>query len=420
MTSTRHERPPRPRVLVLGAGFAGVAAMKALRGAPVDVTLVDRNGFNTFQPLLYQVATGGLNPGDVTYAARALTARQPNARFRKGDVVGVDVDSRTVTLADNKTLGYDYLVLATGVTTNYFDVPGAAEHAMAMYTREQALRVRDTIFNKLEGLAQATDDGERRDDPTVVIVGAGATGVEMAGQLAEMGKTAMPIAYPELAGRQARVVLVEMGPHVLAPFHPRLRAYTERSLRRRGVDLRLNTAVRAVHAEGVELDDGERIRAGNVIWAAGVTAPEIVQKWGLPQGRGGRVEVGADLSIAGHPEVFVAGDLAVNRDDPLPQLAQPAIQGGKHAARQIRRRVDDQQGRDFHYLDKGIMATVGRGSAIAELRGGVRLRGVLAWLAWLVLHILSLLGGRNRMVTMLNLSARYLTWPRNLNVIVGD
>jgi NADH:ubiquinone reductase (H+-translocating) len=420
MTSTGHDRPSRPRVLVLGAGFAGVAAVKALKGAPVDVTLVDRNGFNTFQPLLYQVATGGLNPGDVTYAARALTARQPNARFRKGDVVGVDVGSRTVRMADGAQLGYDYLILATGVTTNYFGVPGAAEHAMAMYTRAQALRVRDTIFNKLEGLAQATADGERSDDPTVVIVGAGATGVEMAGQLAEMGHTAMPIAYPELADRQARVILVEMGPHVLAPFHPKLRDYTERSLRRRGVDLRLNTAVKAVHADGVELDNGEQIRAGNVIWAAGVSAPDVVQTWGLPQGRGGRVEVGADLSLAGHPEVFVAGDLAVNPDDPLPQLAQPAIQGGKHAARQIRGRLEHRQSREFHYLDKGIMATIGRGSAIAELRGGVRLRGVLAWLAWLVLHILSLLGGRNRMVTMLNLTARYLTWPRNLNVIVGD
>lgn len=420
MTSNSATGAVRPRVLVLGAGFAGVAAVKALKGAPVDVLLVDRNGFNTFQPLLYQVATGGLNPGDVTYAARALTARQDNVGFRKGDVVDIDTGTRTVVLADGSKLDYDYLVLATGVTTNYFGVPGADEHAMAMYTREQALRVRDSIFNKLEGLAQATADGHRSDDPTAVIVGAGATGVEMAGSLAEMGNTAMPVAYPELTDRRARVILVEMGPHVLPPYHPRLRDYAAHSLERRGVELRLNTAVKAVDPEGVELDNGERIRAGSVIWAAGVKAPEVVQQWGLPQGKGGRIEVNPDLSVRGCPEVFVAGDLAVDPDDPLPQLAQPAMQGGKHAADQIRRRISGAPAEVFHYRDKGTMATIGRGSAIAQLRGNVRLHGVVAWLAWLGLHIYFLLGGRNRVVTLLNLSARYLTWPRNLNVIVGD
>jgi NADH:ubiquinone reductase (H+-translocating) len=413
-------RTPRPRVVVLGAGFAGVAAVKALKGVPVDVTLVDRNGYNTFQPLLYQVATGGLSPGDITYAARALTARQRNVGFRKGDVVDMDVDAKTVHLADGETLTYDYLVLATGVTTNYFGVPGAADHAMPLYTREQALRLRDSMFNKLERLAQATAAGQRGDDPTVVIVGAGATGVEMAGSLAEMGSTALPLAYPELADRRARVILVEMGPSVLPPFHPKLRDYTARSLQRRGVELMLNTAVKAVHSDGVELDTGERVRAGTVIWAAGVSAPDVVQKWGLPQGRGGRVEVGDDLSLAGHPEVFVTGDLGVTPDDPLPQLAQPAIQGGKHAAHQIARLVAGETAEPFHYKDKGIMATIARGSAIAQLSDNVRLRGTVAWLAWLALHIYFLLGGRNRLVTLLNLSARYLTWPRNLNVIVGD
>jgi NADH dehydrogenase len=410
----------RPRVLILGAGFAGVAAMKALKRAPVDVTLVDRNGYNTFQPLLYQVATGGLNPGDVTYAARALIARQRNASFRKGDVVGIDPETRTVTLSDDRKLAYDYLVVGTGVTTNYFGVPGAAEHALPLYTRRQALAVRDNIFSKLERLAQATADGHRTTDPTVVIVGAGATGVEMAGTMAEMGNTAMQTAYPELGDRKARVVLVEMGPHVLAPYHPKLRDYTARSLRKRGVELRLDTAVKAVDESGVVLDNDERINAGTVIWAAGVTAPEGVQKWGLPQGRGGRVEVGSGLNLPEHPEVFVAGDLAVDPENPLPQLAQPAMQGGKHAAEQIMRLLKGEATQPFHYHDKGTMATIARGSAIAQLRGGIRLRGLVAWLAWLGLHVYFLLGGRNRMVTLLNLSARYLTWPRNLNVIVGD
>jgi len=410
----------RPRVLILGAGFAGVAAMKALKGAPVDVTLVDRNGYNTFQPLLYQVATGGLNPGDVTYAARALIARQRNASFHKGDVVAIDPDAKTVTLSDDRKLSYDYLVVGTGVTTNYFGVPGAAENALPLYTRRQALAVRDNIFSKLERLAQATEDGHRTTDPTVVIVGAGATGVEMAGTMAEMGNTAMQIAYPELGDRRARIVLVEMGEHVLAPYHPKLRDYTAHSLEKRGVELRLNTAVKAVDESGVVLDNGERINAGTVIWAAGVTAPEQVQKWGLPQGRGGRVEVGPDLNLPDHPEVFVAGDLAVTPENPLPQLAQPAMQGGKHAAEQITRMLKGEPTQPFHYHDKGTMATIARGSAIAQLRGGIRLRGLVAWVAWLALHIYFLLGGRNRLVTLLNLSARYLTWPRNLNVIVGD
>jgi NADH:ubiquinone reductase (H+-translocating) len=419
MTRSTDQQQSRPRVLVLGAGFAGVTAVKALRDAPVDITLVDRNGYNTFQPLLYQVATGGLNPGDVTYATRALTARRPNVGFRRGDVTSIDPDGRTVTLDDDTTLGYDYLIVGTGVTTNFFGVPGAEEHSLPLYTRAQALRVRDDIFSRLERLAQATADGVRSEDPTVVIVGAGATGVEMAGSLAEMG-TAMRIAYPELKDRKARVVLVEMGPHVLAPYHRSLRDYTARSLERRGVELRLDTAVKAVDADGVELDNGDRIRAGTVIWAAGVTAPDTVQKWGLPQGRGGRIEVERDLSVNGHPEVFVAGDLAVDPDDPLPQLAQPAMQGGKHAARQIRRDLEGEPRQPFRYKDKGTMATIARGSAIAELRGNIRLRGTVAWLAWLGLHIYFLLGGRNRMVTLLNLSARYLSWPRNLNVIVGE
>jgi NADH dehydrogenase len=413
-TSTR-----RPHVVVVGAGFAGVQAVKELKDAPVDVTLVVRNGFNTFQPLLYQVATGALNPGDVTYALRALTGKQGNANFRRGEVVQVDPDGKTMTLADDTRLSYDYLVIGTGVTTNYFGTPGAEEHALALYTREQALRLRDELFNKLERLAQATADGKRADDPTVVIVGAGATGVEMAGSLAEMSK-ALPTAFPELKDRGARVILVEMGPHVLAPYHPSLREYAAKSLERRGVELRLDTAVRAVTDTGVELEGGDAIRAGTVIWAAGVKAPEEVQKWGMPQARGGRIEVGPDLSVPGHPHVFVAGDLAVTPDNPLPQQAPPAMQQGEHAAKQVKRLVAGEQTQPFRYFDKGTMATIARGAAIAELRGGIRLRGGVAWLAWLGLHIYFLLGGRNRLVTLLNLSARYLAWPRSLNVIVGD
>jgi NADH:ubiquinone reductase (H+-translocating) len=420
----------RPRVVVIGGGFAGLSAVRQLSVADVDVLLIDRNAYNTFQPLLYQVATGGLNPGDVTYALRAFTSRYRNADFRRAGVTGVDLDARQVTLDSGDPVDYDYLVIGAGVGANYFGVPGAREHARTMYTRAGAIGTRDQIMTALERAAQGQPGAVT---PTVVVVGGGATGVEMAGALAELRNTAIPIAYRGLDVDSVRIVLVEMSDHLLTPFHPKLREYTARALLKRGVDLRLGTSLQEVRADAVVVKrpDGalETIPAASTVWASGISAAATVGDWGLPTGRGGRVLVGPDLSVIGHPEVFAVGDVSVGdtavgdtsgSGEALPQVAQPAIQGGKHAGVQIRRILAGSPTEPFHYRDKGIMATIGRSDAVVQLPFGLRLHGHVAWLAWLGLHVVTLVGNRNRLATLINLSVRYFTWPRSLNMIVGD
>lgn len=396
----------RPHVIVVGGGFAGVSAVRALRSAPVDVTLIDRDTYNAFQPLLYQVATAGLNPGEVTYFLRAVRMRQRNVRVRQAEVVGVDTARQTVTFSDGWSLDYDYLILASGATTNYFGTPGAEEHAKAIYTRPQALAVRDAIFTELEHAAESSSS-----DLAIMVVGGGATGVEMAGALAEWRNDAMPAVYPELDPDRTRIVLIEMGAQVLAAFAPSLRRYAERALRARGVELRLQTAVAEVRSDGVLLKSGEFLPAGVVVWAAGVRVPEVVQRWGVPQGRGGRIQVDDDLRVPGFDTVFATGDVAIGPVG-LPQLAQPAIQQGRHAGRQVAALATGGATSPFRYHDKGTLATIGRRSAVAEIgvtrHRSVRLAGSIAWLIWLFVHIVMLLGNRNRLATFVNLFTKYL------------
>jgi NADH:ubiquinone reductase (H+-translocating) len=412
-TSTT-DADPRPHVVVLGAGFAGLAAVRTLRKAPVRVTLVDRHSYSTFQPLLYQVATGALNPGDITYGARGFAAHT-GASFRKGEVMTVDPAARTVSLDVGPDLHYDYLIIANGVTTNYFGVPGAAEHAFPIYTRAEALAVRDRMTSYLDHIAAT---GEAR-GASVVVVGGGATGVEMAGTLAELRNTVLPDRYPELDPSEVHVVLVEMTDKVLAPFAPRLRGYAARQLRARGVELRLEAAVKEVRPDSVLLADGTELEAQMTVWATGVAAHEQVKNWGLRQGRGGRIVVGGDLRVPEHPEILVVGDIGVIEDDPLPQLAQPAIQTGQHAGRTIARLVAGVPTERFRYRDKGTMATVGRGSAVADIAHGPKLVGLLAWLTWMFVHIFALLGNRNRVFVTLGLAFRYLAQRRG-QMVVGD
>ena len=412
MTVTRNIRP---QVVVLGGGFGGLSAVKAMRRVAADVTLVDRHAYNTFQPLLYQVATAGLNPGDVTYFLRSRHARQPNMRFCLGEVTDVDTSAKKVHLADGPALVYDYLVVATGVTTNYFGVPGAQEHALALYTRKQALAVRDRIFTDLE---KAVRQGQPR-DLRVIVVGAGATGVEMAGTLAELRNGSAKALYPELDPGRMHITLVEMMPHVLAPFPARLRRYAHRALQKRGVQLRLSTTVKEVRPDGVVVDDGEFIEAGLVIWASGIKVPDFVADWGLPQGKGGRIEVEGDFRVKGFDDVFAVGDISLT-PTPLAQLAQPALQGGEHAGRQIGRLVAGEPTKPFRYFDKGSLATIGRSSAVAKINHVPGLTGFVAWLIWLFVHIFFLLGTRNRIAAIANLSVRYLAWPRSHNAIVGE
>lgn len=405
----------RSHVVVLGAGFAGVECARELADADVDVTLVDRHAYNTFQPLLYQVATAALNPGDITYFLRALNSQQHNLRFRHGEVLDVHPDTKTVQLSIGAPLTYDVLVVATGVTANYFGVPGAQEHAFALYTRNEALRLRDRMWSRLEQAAVA--GGDR--DLSLVVVGGGATGVEMAGALGELRQQAMGTIYPELDVERTTVILIEMGPTLLAPFAPSLQRYTEKALRERGVVLRLETTVKEVRADAVVVDDGEVIPAGVTVWASGIKAPDVVAGWGLPQGKGGRILVDADLRVQGHDDVFAVGDIALSPAQ-LPQLAQPALQGGKHVAKQIKRLVQGQPTTAFAYFDKGTMATIGRSAAVAQLPLKIKVTGFIAWALWLGIHVVFLLGYRNRVATLTNLSLRYLTWRRSFNAIVGE
>lgn len=409
----------RPHVVIVGGGFAGLACIRALHKSDVDITLIDRHTYNAFQPLLYQVATAGLNAGDVTFFLRAARMRQRNVNFRQGEVVGVDPAAQTVTFSDGAVMSFDYLVLCTGATTNYFGTPGAAENSMAIYTRRQALTLRDKIFTRLEHAA-ASQTGE---ELSMVVVGAGPTGVEMAGALAELRNDAMASVYPELDPRRTHIVLVEMSNKVLGPFDEKLQEFAARALRERGVELRLGTSVKAVTPDGVEFGNGEFLKAGVVVWATGVAVPAIVGTWGLPQGRGGRITVDADLRVIGHRNIFAAGDVAIG-PDPLPQLAQPALQGGKHIGKQIAALVIGRPSQPWSYKDKGTMATVGRRAAIADIKltknRSLKLTGTPAWLVWMFVHIVMLLGNRNRLATFVNLFTKYLAPSRRTNPIVGE
>jgi NADH dehydrogenase len=406
-----------PHVVVVGAGFAGVSAVSELSKEGFRVTLIDRHPYNTFQPLLYQVATGGLNAGDVTYSLRYFAAKHEGVRFRRASVVGIDKEAQEVLCDDGVKVAYDYLVIGNGITTNHFGIPGAAEYTMSMYTRADALKVRDTIFGSLEIIAGTSDPNTG--GFTVVVVGGGATGVEMAGQLAELKTESLPSTYPELNPALVHVVLVEMGEFLLAPFDDSLRKYALRELIKRGVDVRLKTALSEVHADHVDFKDGSSMPVDLVIWAAGVSGNPKVRDWGIPIGRAGRIEVNGDTRVVGEEKIFAIGDSSVIVDNPLPQLAQPAIQMGKHAAKQIARLYRGLETETFSYFDKGTMATIGRGDAVLQMPFGLKMKGVLAWLGWIALHLVFLLGGRNRIQTLVNLGSRY-AGPRRSNAIVGD
>ena len=400
-------------MLICGAGFGGLSAIEGLARAGLRVTLVDGHLYSTFQPLLYQVATGGLNPGDITYPAGGFVRRY-GAIYRHGALAAIDPASRSIKLADGREFGYDYLILAIGVSASYYGIRGAAEHTCGLYTRSDAIVLRDHLMAGFERLS--VDSG----DLDITVVGGGATGVEMAGTLAELRATVLGATFPDVDPSRVHVRLVEMAPSLLGPFHSKLREYTRVQLVRRSVDIRLNARIAEVTDKQVVLADGENLPSDVTIWAAGVAAPQAAAGWGLPQGKAGRIAVGPDLRVQGQDRIFAVGDLAVNPDQPTPQLAQPALQMGRHAAAQIVRLQRQADTVPFTYRDKGTMATIGRRSAVVQLRGGLRMRGTLAWLAWFALHLFYLLGGRNRLATLINLTYRYIFWGHGGGVIVGD
>jgi NADH dehydrogenase len=407
------------KVVIVGAGFAGLAAMSTLSDAGVDVTLVDRHNFATFQPLLYQVATAGLNPGDVAFPVRTLLRKRKGVTFRQGILSGIDSAANEIALVDGGRIPYDYLILAMGATTNFFNVPGAEENCHAIYTLDEALAVRNKVFSLFE---RAASRGPRDNTLTTVVIGGGATGVEMAGALAELKLRAFRTDYPALDPAQARVILIEAQDRLLGAFSPELSKYASAELKGRGVEVYLNTVVEGVTPEGVQLKGGNFIDSHLVIWSAGVGVSKQFAELGLPQHRNGRFEVGGDLRVKGHDNIFAVGDVAggiLSEGQLLPQLAQPAIQTGSCAAESIKSLISGGATKTFHYKDKGTMATIGRNAAVAELTGGMKLTGTTAWVAWLALHLMTLLGVRNRLSVLLNWSWHYISWGRGPRVILG-
>ena len=392
-------------------------AAKALTRAPVRVTLLDRHNHHLFQPLLYQVATATLSPGDIASPIRWILRRARNVRVLLGDVRAIDTQTRRIRLEDDSTIDYDFLIVATGASHTYFGHDEWAKDAPGLKTLEDALAIRRRILVAFERAERETDPARQQRLMTFVMVGGGPTGVELAGTLAEIAHQTRR-EFRNIDTRNTRIVVVEAGPTILPAFAPTLRDAARASLRRLRVEVREQARVTGVDAGGVALGQ-ERLEAGTVLWTAGVAASPLLATLGVPLDRAGRVTVERDLSIPGHPEVFVVGDAAAFVDakgQPLPGVAQVAMQGGVHAARMIQRRIKDEPSRAFTYRDKGNMAIIGRGSAIADIRG-LRFSGPIAWLAWLFLHIFELIGFRNRIVVMVEWAAAYITLQRSVRLI---
>ncbi|MGZ6897074.1 MAG: NAD(P)/FAD-dependent oxidoreductase [Acidimicrobiia bacterium] len=411
-----------PQVVIVGGGFGGISAAMALAHQPVEVTIVDRHNFHTFSPLLYQVATAGLAPDDIAPNLRGIVQRAPNVEARMTAVRGVDFDRREVLVDGAPPIPYDVLVLAAGAVTNDFGIPGVEEHAIPLKTIADATHLRSTVLRRFEDAnadASLVDDGRL----TFVVAGGGPTGVELSGALAELFTKVLARDFKHLDIRRARVVLVEMSDHLLGGFSPTSQDEAKRELDQRGVEVRLGTTIVKVAADAVHLGDGSVIPTATVVWAAGVKANPLGADLGLPLTRRGEITVAADLTLPGHPEVFVIGDLAAATDRdgaPLPQLAPVAIQAGRHVARTIIRRQAGKRTKPFRYVDKGIMATIGRRSAVAELPLGIRFGGTLGWLSWLGLHLVFLIGFRNRVVVLVNWAWNYLKWDRGNRVILSE
>ena len=409
----------RPHVVILGGGFGGLYCARALRRADVRITVIDRQNFHLFQPLLYQVATAALSPADVASPIRTILRRQPGVGVWLAEAQAVDVARRCVQLTDGQ-LGYDYLVVATGATHAYFGHPEWAQHAPGLKTIDDATEIRRRFLVAFEAAEREADEAARRRLLTFVIVGAGPTGVELAGAMAEIARQAMPQDFRAIDTSSARILLLEGAERVLPQYPPELSAKAAAQLARLGVEVRTGSLVTDITAHEVRIGD-EALAADNVFWAAGVAASPLGASLGAPLDRAGRVHVAADCSIAGHPEVFVIGDLALHEHPEgqrVPGVAQGAMQMGEHVARMI---ANDLHGRPrvpFRYRDKGNLATIGRAAAVADI-AGLKLSGFVAWLVWVFVHIAYLIGFRNRVLVMIQWAWAYLTYQRGIRLITG-
>lgn len=413
-----------PHVVVIGAGFAGLRFVRNFPQTVARITVIDRQNHHLFQPLLYQVATAGLSAVDIAQPVRAVFRDRPNLAVIMADVTAIDLPGKRVTHTRGD-LTYDYLVVAAGGATSYFGHPEWEQFAPGLKSLDDALRIRRQILCALERAETEDDPAKREAAMTIVVVGGGPTGVELAGAFAELTRTVLHKDFDRIDPQKARVILIEGSDHLLSPFPPELRASAKRQLERLGVDVRLNKRVEAVR-EGELVVSGETLRADNIIWGAGVGAAPISRLLGVELDRGGRIKVLADCSVPGWPEVFAAGDIVTLTDAKgvvVPGVAQGAMQMGKHIAESIEHELTVEKlapaGRKaFVYRDKGSMATIGRSSAVA-LIGGRKLSGFPAWIAWLGVHLLFLVGFRNRLSVLMQWTYSYLTYKRGARIITG-
>jgi NADH dehydrogenase len=411
----------RPRVVILGGGFAGVGAARALEKADVDVVLIDKNDYHTFQPLLYQVATDLLEPSAVGHPLRDLFHEQPNLRVHLDAVTGIDLERREVQFAEMKPLTYDYLVLALGAEVNFFGASGAPEHAFPMYTLVDAVRLKEHVLKKWE--AADKDESLAEDGALhIVVVGGGPTGVESAGALAELYRSNFAEDYPDVSQEHARITLVEASPHLFGMFKENLQEYTKEKLEDFGVDVVLGEIVESIEPTRVTLKSGKVIEAHTLVWGAGLQANPIASGLGLELERGNRITSEPDLSIAGHPEVFAVGDIAwitdTKSDDVLPQLGSVALQAGAQAGENIARLAKGKETEPFSYHDKGTMATIGRGAAVVQLPRGRTMKGETAWLAWGAVHLALLSTGEDRSKALINWTWAGFTHERAARISV--
>jgi NADH:quinone reductase (non-electrogenic) len=412
----------RPRVLVLGGGFAGVGATQNLKDSDVDVVLVDKHDYHTFQPLLYQLATGLLETTGVGHSLRDLVKKQDNARVHQSTVTGIDLEAREAQFADMEPLGYDYLVLGLGAEVNFFGVAGAPEHAFPLYTLPDAVHLKDHVLARWEEADRQpdlVDDGSL----TIVVVGGGPTGVESAGALAELYRGVFTKDFPDLPQDKARIVLVEAGPALFPMFKEELREYTEKALKKRTVEVMTGEVVESISPTRVKLKSGTVIDAHTLVWGAGLQGNALVQSLGLQLERGNRIGVGPDLRVAGHPEVFAIGDIAAITDEKtsqvLPQLGSVALQSGEHAGKTLARIVAGKEPEPFKYRDKGTMATIGRGAAVVQMLGGRTMKGKKAQAAWGTVHLALLPTNQDRAKAVVDWAGAALTHQRAGRITVG-
>ncbi|MCZ6535225.1 MAG: NAD(P)/FAD-dependent oxidoreductase [Chloroflexi bacterium] len=408
----------RSKVVIVGAGFGGLWAAKALRHTAVDVTLIDRNNYHTFFPLLYQVGAAELAPDNIAKPVRSILRKIRNANFLMTEVTDIDLDSKTV-FADHLSIPYDYLILATGSVTNYFGVPGAADHAFPLRTLQQGVNLRNHILVQFEKAVSETDPEVRKRRLTFAVVGGGPTGVEFSGALSELVHGPLRRDIPTLNMAETKVILFEATGSLLPGLPERLRDYTLKRLSRLNVDVQLHSTVSNVSSGAVELADGTVIFTETVVWTAGVRGGETESNWGIPTGKGGRIRVLPSLQIEGRPEVSVVGDLAEidGAEKEPPMVAPAAVQQGATAALNIRRHLAGAPILPFRYRDRGAMAVIGRNAAVAHLFNRWQLIGFLGWITWLAVHLYQLIGFRNRLVVLINWGWSYVFLDRALRLI---